>query len=166
MDTWTIMDCQVSTLPGVSSAMGVFSSMLFLILLFKDIIIIINISSFSFDSKREGVSTCHGHCPGGQSSPLTMRVVPMFSDKISSSKIANSGRTLLLLVFPGSEDVLDMDWCWVELVLRSVRLDPVASSFVVFWRSYLKTVRVFPLMMAPHLKGSVRDDVKLRSDRK
>lgn len=46
----------------------------------------------------ESVFTCHGHSPGGQSSPLTMRVILAISELTISSKTLYSGRIWLLLL--------------------------------------------------------------------
>lgn len=101
----------------------------------------------------QSVSTCHGHSPGGQSSPLTMRVILAISEFIVSSKTTYFGTIWFSVTIPRGEG---SDFCSVELVLGSVSFNPVEFPTVVFCRTYLNTVRVSLPTMAPHLKVSAR----------
>jgi len=106
-----------------------------------------------------GASTCQGHSPGGQSSPLTMRVIPLLWEKMICSTTKSCGGIWLLVSIVGERpSALGSSSCLVEFafVIGSVAFPPVT-----FPRSYLKTVRTFSVSMAPHLKVSVKVQEKL-----
>lgn len=90
-----------------------------------------------------------------------MRVFFAFLEVRSSSKIG------FFRIFSGSKDsdrlpVSGMYTVRLLLVLRSISIDLLWLSSVVFFRWYLKTVRNSSVMRAPHLKVSARVHVEFQ----